>query len=375
MKKKITFIDLFAGIGGFHTAMHSIGARCVYASEWDKNARRSYEANYKDIEPKLFTKNKEGEYLYFNEDINDAVPSNIPDFDVCCGGFPCQPFSVAGLKRGFEDTRGTLFFNIANIVREKIKAGVPPKVLFLENVRGLKNHDNGNTLKVILASLDELGYNYSYCVLNAKYFGVPQNRERLFIIAWFRELIKVEEFNFPYGLDAQGKIIYNKEELKKGTLPTKVSDIFEPEDAIEAKYTISDRMWEGHQKRKERNRKNGKGFGYSLFSAGSTYTSTISARYWKDGSEILIDQSDKGLNPRILTPVEAGRLQGYRIIGKGWQHPECANNQNYNDNNPEFKIVVSNKEAYHQFGNSVAIPVIKALAKEIVKQLLSQLKE
>lgn len=375
MKKKITFIDLFAGIGGFHTAMHSIGARCVYASEWDKNARISYEANYKDIEPKLFTKNKEGEYLYFNEDINDAVPSNIPDFDVCCGGFPCQPFSVAGLKRGFEDTRGTLFFNIANIVREKIKAGVPPKVLFLENVRGLKNHDNGNTLKVILATLDELGYNYSYCVLNAKYFGVPQNRERLFIIAWFRELIKVEEFNFPYGLDAQGKIIYNKEELKKGTLPTKVSDIFEPEDAIEAKYTISDRMWEGHQKRKERNRKNGKGFGYSLFSAGSTYTSTISARYWKDGSEILIDQSDKGLNPRILTPVEAGRLQGYRIIGKGWQHPECANNQNYNDNNPEFKIVVSSKEAYHQFGNSVAIPVIKALAKEIVKQLLSQLKE
>ena len=375
MKKKITFIDLFAGIGGFHTAMHSIGARCVYASEWDKNARISYEANYKDIEPKLFTKNKEGEYLYFNEDINDAVPSNIPDFDVCCGGFPCQPFSVAGLKRGFEDTRGTLFFNIANIVREKIKAGVPPKVLFLENVRGLKNHDNGNTLKVILATLDELGYNYSYCVLNAKYFGVPQNRERLFIIAWFRELIKVEEFNFPYGLDAQGKIIYNKEELKKGTLSTKVSDIFEPEDAIEAKYTISDRMWEGHQKRKERNRKNGKGFGYSLFSAGSTYTSTISARYWKDGSEILIDQSDKGLNPRILTPVEAGRLQGYRIIGKGWQHPECANNQNYNDNNPEFKIVVSNKEAYHQFGNSVAIPVIKALAKEIVKQLLSQLKE
>ena len=375
MKKKITFIDLFAGIGGFHTAMHSIGARCVYASEWDKNARISYEANYKDIEPKLFTKNKEGEYLYFNEDINDAVPSNIPDFDVCCGGFPCQPFSVAGLKRGFEDTRGTLFFNIANIVREKIKAGVPPKVLFLENVRGLKNHDNGNTLKVILATLDELGYNYSYCVLNAKYFGVPQNRERLFIIAWFRELIKVEEFNFPYGLDAQGKIIYNKEELKKGTLPTKVSDIFEPEDAIEAKYTISDRMWEGHQKRKERNRKNGKGFGYSLFSAGSTYTSTISARYWKDGSEILIDQSDKGLNPRILTPVEAGRLQGYRIIGKGWQHPECANNQNYNDNNPEFKIVVSNKEAYHQFGNSVAITVIKALAKEIVKQLLSQLKE
>lgn len=375
MKKKITFIDLFAGIGGFHTAMHSIGAQCVYASEWDKNARISYEANYKDIEPKLFKKGKDGEYLYFNEDITDAIPSDIPDFDVCCGGFPCQPFSVAGLKRGFEDTRGTLFFNIANIVREKIKAGVPPKVLFLENVRGLKNHDKGNTLKVILATLDELGYNYSYCVLNAKYFGVPQNRERLFIIAWYRDIINVEEFHFPFGLNADGNTIYDKEGLKKGTLQTKVSDIFEPEDSIDKKYTISDRMWEGHQRRKERNRQNGKGFGYSLFTADSTYTSTISARYWKDGSEILIDQSEKGLNPRILTPVEAGRLQGYRILGKGWQHPECANNQNYNDSNPEFKIVVSNKEAYHQFGNSVAIPVIKTLAKEIAQQLLSQLKK
>ena len=375
MKKNITFIDLFAGIGGFHTAMHSIGARCVYASEWDKNARISYEANYKDIEPKLFKKNKDGEYLYFNEDINDALPSNIPDFDVCCGGFPCQPFSVAGLKRGFEDTRGTLFFNIANIVREKINAGVPPKVLFLENVRGLKNHDKGNTLNVILATLEELGYNYSYCVLNAKYFGVPQNRERLFIIAWYKELINVDDFRFPLGLDFEGNTIYDKANLKNGTLPTKVSDIFEPDDSIEAKFTISDRIWEGHQKRKERNRQNGKGFGYSLFTSESTYTSTISARYWKDGSEILIDQTEKGLNPRILTPVEAGRLQGYRIIGKGWQHPECANNQNYNDSNLEYKIVVSNKEAYHQFGNSVAIPVIKVLAKEIVKQLLSQLKK
>ena len=140
-KKKYTFIYLFAGIGGFHTAMHSVGGRCVFASEWDKNARLSYEANYKGVEPKLFKKNKNGKYLYFNEDINDADPKKIPNFDICCGGFPCQPFSVAGLKKGFEDTRGTLFFNIANIVKEKINAGHPPRVLFLENVRGLKNHD------------------------------------------------------------------------------------------------------------------------------------------------------------------------------------------------------------------------------------------
>lgn len=366
-KKKYTFIDLFAGIGGFHTALHSIGAKCVFASEWDKNARISYEANYKDVEPNLFKKNKKGKYLYFNEDINDADPKKIPNFDICCGGFPCQPFSVAGLKKGFEDTRGTLFFNIANIVKEKINTGYPPKVLFLENVRGLKNHDKGNTLKVILATLEELGYKYSYEVLNAKYFGVPQNRERLFIIAWYKKLVDVDSFKFPYGVAPNGSTIYDKEKLKEGTLPTKVSDIFEPSDTLDPCFTISDRMWEGHKNRKERNKLNGKGFGYSLFNGDSVYTSTISARYWKDGSEILIDQSEKGLNPRTLTPVEAGRLQGYRIIGNGWEHPECEYN---NSSDPEFKIVVSKKEAYHQFGNSVAVPVIKRLAEEILKQLI-----
>ncbi len=370
-KKKYKFIDLFAGIGGFHTAMHSVGAKCVFASEWDKNARISYEANYKELEPKLFQKDKDGKYLFFNEDINDVVPSEVPDFDICCGGFPCQPFSVAGLKRGFEDTRGTLFFNIANLVREKIKAGYPPRVLFLENVRGLKNHDKGRTLQVILATLEELGYGYSYEVLNAKYFGVPQNRERLFIIAWYKDLIKVDTFRFPYGIAEDGTTIYDKAKLKEGTKQTKVSEIFEPSEVTEA-FTISDRMWEGHKARKERNRMNGKGFGYSLFNGDSTYTSTISARYWKDGSEILIDQSDKEMNPRTLTPVEAGRLQGYRILGHGWENPDFANNQNFNDSNPEYRIVVSKKEAYHQFGNSVAIPVIKRLAKEIIKQLMHQ---
>jgi DNA (cytosine-5)-methyltransferase 1 len=364
------FIDLFAGIGGFHTAMHSVGGKCVFASEWDKNARISYEENYKNIDPDLFVKDNDGKYLFFNEDITKANPSEIPAFDICCGGFPCQPFSVAGLKKGFDDTRGTLFFNIANIVKEKISSGVPPRVLFLENVRGLKNHDKGNTLKVILATLDELGYGYSYSVLNAKYFGVPQNRERLFIIAWYKKMVKVNEFKFPLGIALNGETIYEKEKLKEGTLPTKVSDIFEPEDTIDPNFTISDRLWEGHQRRKERNKMNGKGFGYSLFNGDSTYTSTISARYYKDGSEILIDQSDKGMNPRKLTPVEAGRLQGYRIIGNGWQNPECAENQNYNENNLEYKIVVSKKEAYHQFGNSVAIPVIKRLSEEIVKQLM-----
>lgn len=370
MNSKFTFIDLFAGIGGFHTAMHSVGCRCVFASECDKNARISYEANYKEIEPNLFKKDTNGNYLYFNGDITEANPKDIPDFDICCGGFPCQPFSVAGLRKGFEDTRGTLFFNIANIVKEKIEAGSPPKVLFLENVRGLKTHNKGETLRVILATLDELGYNYAYEVLNAKYFGVPQNRERLFIIAWYKKLLPEKDFKFPFGIDSKGNTIFDKKLAKTEAIPTKVSDIFEPQSLIDDNFTISDKMWIGHQNRKERNRQNGKGFGYSLFSADSTYTSTISARYWKDGSEILIDQSKFGRNPRILTPVEAGRLQGYRIIGNGWEHEDCANNQNYNETNIEFKIVVSKKEAYRQFGNSVAIPVIKRLSEEIIKQLL-----
>lgn len=368
-KKQYRFIDLFAGIGGFHTALHSVGGKCVFASELDKYARISYEANYKKVSPNLFKKDINGKYLYFNEDINDVNPEKVPDFDICCGGFPCQPFSVAGLKRGFEDTRGTLFFNIANLVKEKINSGYPPKVLFLENVKGLKSHDNGNTLKVILATLDELGYEYSYEVLNAKYFGVPQNRERLFIIAWYKDIIKVDTFKFPYGIDTKGNTIYEKSKLKENTIITKVSDIFEPESTIDRYYTISDKMWIGHQERKKRNKANGKGFGYSLFTGDSVYCSTISARYWKDGSEILIDQSDKGLNPRRLTPVEAGRLQGYYIVGNGWQNPQSLYRLNI-ANNMEYNIVVSRKEAYRQFGNSVAIPVIKRLAKEIVKQLL-----
>lgn len=373
-EKKFTFIDLFAGIGGFHQAMHSVGGKCVFASEWDKYARISYEANYNEIEPELFEKDEEGRYKFFNEDINDANPQDIPDFDVCCGGFPCQAFSIAGLKRGFEDTRGTLFFNIANIVKYKKEHGYAPKVLFMENVKGLKLHDKGNTLKVILATLDELNYGYEVEVLNAKYFGVPQNRERLFIIAWDKDQIPNGSFNFPYGIDKEGNTIYSKEEAKDNCVETHVKDIFEPREALDnpedrnSIVTISDRMWIGHQERKKRNKANGKGFGYSLFAPNATYCSTISARYWKDGSEILIDQSEFGLNPRKLTPTEAGRLQGYNIEGNGWE--DLNSNLTTHEQIP-FRIVVSKKEAYHQFGNSVAVPVIKRMAKEIVKQLLN----
>lgn len=366
--KQFKFIDLFAGIGGFHQAMHSVGGHCVFASEWDKYARISYEANYNQIEPGLFEKDEEGNYKYFNCDINDANPENIPDFDICCGGFPCQAFSIAGLKRGFEDTRGTLFFNIANIIKYKKEHGHAPRVLFLENVKGLKMHDKGNTLKVILGTLEELGYDYRVDVLNAKYFGVPQNRERLFIVAWDKTQIPTGDFNFPYGIDKNGDTIYEKDKINSDAMGTRICDIFEPRETLDPSFTISDRMWIGHQERKKRNKENGKGFGYSLFSPDAKYSSTISARYWKDGSEILIDQSELGLNPRKLTPTEAGRLQGYNIEGNGWAYPITS--LTTHEQIP-FKIVVSKKEAYHQFGNSVAVPVIKRLAQEIYSQLLT----
>ena len=251
---QFNFIDLFAGIGGFHQAMHSVGGKCVFASELDKYARISYEANYKESAPNLFENN----YQFFNVDINDADPDLIPDFDICCGGFPCQAFSIAGLKRGFEDTRGTLFFNIANIVKHKKQQGHAPKVLFLENVKGLKMHDKGNTLKVILNTLEELGYAYQYDVLNAKYFGVPQNRERLFIIAWDTDQIPNVNFRFPYGIDKDGNTIFDKKEATLKARETHISDIFEPRDTMDPKFTISDRLWAGHQERKKRNKENGK---------------------------------------------------------------------------------------------------------------------
>lgn len=364
-KKVYRFIDLFAGIGGFHQALHSLGMKCVFASEWDKNARKAYEENYKSISPNLFC----NDYKYFNCDINDVEVSKIPNFDICCGGFPCQPFSIAGLRRGFEDTRGTLFFNIANIIKYKKEKGHAPKVLFLENVKGLKNHDKGRTLEVILATLNELGYKYSFSVVNAKYFGLPQNRERLFIVAWDKNIPNVDSFIFPLGIDKDGNSIFDKNKLAESCIETHLENIFEPDDSIDNRFTISDRLWEGHKARKERNRLAGKGFGYSLFKSESVYCSTISARYWKDGSEILIDQSNKGLNPRKLTPAEAGRLQGYNIEGNGWKNPERSSAIK---SSIPFKIVVSEKEAYRQFGNSVAIPVIRRIAQEILKQILNK---
>lgn len=340
-KTKFKFIDLFAGIGGFHLAMHSVGGDCVFASEWDKFARVTYEHNFKKLSPELFSSGN------FNSDINDAKVDKIPDFDVLCAGFPCQAFSHAGLKKGFDDTRGTLFFNIADIVKHKIDNGVAPKVLLLENVKGLVSHDKGKTFKKILEVLHDLGYEVSFQVLSSKNFGVPQNRQRIFIVAWNKKEIKKEKFIFPMGLDNNGNPIFDKDKLEHKTKPIKVGDILQ--DNIDAKYTISDRLYAGHLRRLSEHKEKGNGFGFSLFNEDSPYTSTISARYYKDGSEILIEQ--QGLNPRKLSPKEAGLLQGYPLENG-------------------YEIVVSDAQAYKQFGNSVSVPVVTAIASEIKKQLL-----
>ena len=305
MKKSFKFIDLFAGIGGIRIPFEEVGGECVFSSEWDKFSQQTYEANFGEIP---------------HGDITEIDEKDIPKHDLLVGGFPCQAFSQAGLKKGFEDTRGTMFFEIQRILDHH-----KPKALLLENVKGLRGHDKGKTFKVIISILNELGYQtLESKVLNAKDFGLPQNRERIFIVGYKNHV----NFQFP----------------EPPMIETKVGSILDKR--VAEKYTISDKMWESAKRRKENYRKKGYGFGFSLFNRNSKYTSTISARYYKDGAEIWIDQKNK--NPRKLTPNEARKLQGF---------PEG------------FIIPVSDGQAYKQFGNAVPVPVIRAIAKKMVKHL------
>ena len=233
----------------------------------------------------------------------------------------------------------------------------------LENVKGFRNHDKGNTFRRIKEILNELGYEVKEEVLNSKHFGVPQNRERIFIVAWYKDLVDKTDFKFPYGLTDENKVIYDQTERDKLSKKIKVGDILlsnKELNKLEVKagktYTISEKLWAGHQRRKAEHKTKGNGFGYSSFNAKSQYTSTISARYYKDGSEILIEQKDiKGREdrPRKLHPIEAARLQGYPI--DEW-----------------YEIPVSDNQAYKQFGNSVSVPVVKTLTREILIQLLEK---
>lgn len=311
-KSSFTFIDLFAGIGGIRIPFQELGGNCVFSSEWDSFAQKTYRVNFGELP---------------SGDITKIDENSIPNFDVLLAGFPCQPFSQAGLKKGFSDTRGTLFFDIERIIKSK-----RPKAFLLENVKQLQGHDRGNTLRVIVEHLKKLNYTVDYKVLRAADFGVPQNRERLYIVGFNKDIFDLpKNFAFEYPIPPHKK--------------TRLGNILEAN--VDEKYTISDKLYQGHLRRKKEHLAKGNGFGFSVFNENSPYTNTISARYYKDGSEILIEQKN-GKNPRKLTPRECARLQGF---------PEC------------FIIPVSDTQAYKQFGNSVAVPVVRAIAKQITKTM------
>lgn len=341
-KYLFSFIDLFAGIGGIRIPFQELDGFCSFTSEWDKFAQKTYKINF-GHEP--------------NGDITKLTTKDIPEHDILLAGFPCQAFSQAGLKKGFEDTRGTLFFEVQKILVHK-----RPKAFLLENVKQLKGHDKGKTLTTILevlrgtsdidsealAKLDmseeaksalgtKLNYWVNYKVLKANDFGVPQKRERIYIVGFDKD-------QFPKDFDFDKHFSFPEPSIEK----TKVGTILEKNKNVDSKYTLSDRLWSGHQTRKLMHQNKGNGFGYSLFDRNSEYTNTISARYYKDGSEVLISQEDIKKNPRKLTPRECARLQGF---------PE------------NYLIPVSDSQAYKQFGNSVSVPVIRALAKQITKTL------
>ena len=311
------FIDLFAGIGGMRIAYERAGAHCVYSNEWSKYSQQTYYANF-GVQP--------------DGDITKVDAESIPDHDILVAGFPCQPFSIAGVSKkqslgratGFEDkTQGTLFFDICRILKAK-----RPKAFMLENVKNLCSHDKGRTFKVIQESLEELNYRVFYKILDGKSY-VPQHRERIVIVGFDIERYgKVEDFNFEF------------EPVEK--LPV-VLDILEKD--VADKYTLSDKLWNYLQNYAAKHKEAGNGFGYGIAPLDGI-TRTISARYYKDGSEILIAQSGK--NPRRLTPRECARLQGF---------PDS------------FKIPVSDTQAYKQFGNSVVVPLMEQVAKKVVTKL------
>lgn len=330
--QEFTFIDLFAGIGGMRKAFETIKGKCIFTSEWDIACQKTYKANFScDHE--------------IAGDITKTDASVIPKHDVLLAGFPCQPFSIAGVSKknslgsphGFLcGTQGTLFFDVARII-----AYHRPKAFLLENVKNLISHDKGNTFRVIMETLkNELGYSISYRIINAKSF-LPQNRERIFIVG-FRENMGLDMANLQIP------------DIKNGK---RMSSILHPEDGSEtpeepytlengkvaSKYTLSDKLWKYLQGYAAKHQAKGNGFGYGLVGSEDV-ARTLSARYYKDGSEILVEQQDR--RPRRLTPRECARLMGFDRPGM-----------------ESIKIPVSDTQAYKQFGNSVAVPVVEAVAR------------
>lgn len=321
------FIDLFAGIGGLRIGFQAIGGHCVFTSEWDAKAQETYSRNFRDNHP------LGGDIRPFAED-----PALIPEHDVLLGGFPCQPFSIAGVSKknalgrphGFLcDTQGTLFFDTAQII-----AHHRPAAFVLENVKNLERHDKGRTFATIINVLEnELGYHIQTRVISSEPW-VPQKRERIFIVG-FRE-----------------KTDFDLKALELPADRPKLGSILQPHDEVDPKYTLTPRLWEYLQAYKAKHNSKGNGFGYSLFGPNDV-ARTLSARYYKDGSEILIDQPGK--RPRRLTPLECARLMGFDRGDRRWHIP------------------VSDTQAYRQFGNAVVVPVVEFLAQAIQPHLATAL--
>ena len=324
---KFKFIDLFAGIGGFRLALQNLGGKCVYTSEWDKNAKKTYKANFGKTP--------------FGDITKEEVKSYIPDnFDILCAGFPCQAFSIAGKRGGFEDTRGTLFFDVAEIIKRK-----QPKAIFLENVKGLRNHDKGRTLQTILNVLrNDLGYFVPEPkIINAKNFGVPQNRERIFIVG-FHSSTEIKEFSYPEPYDFQ----------------TTFEDVKE-ENPVSAKYYLSTQYLSTLENHRARHESKGNGFGYNIVKDYEVANAVVCGGMGRERN-LVVDNRLKDFTPvtkiigevnrqgiRKMTPREWARLQGF---------PD------------DFIIPVADASAYKQFGNSVAVPAIQATANEIIKLIL-----
>ena len=328
--EKFTFIDLFAGIGGFRMAMQHLGGKCLFTSEWDKSAQTTYKANYGERPFGDITKPETKNY----------IPKN---FDVLCAGFPCQAFSIAGKRNGFEDTRGTLFFDVAEIIKKH-----KPKAIFLENVKGLINHDKGNTLKTIL---DVLRNDLKYFVpepqvINAKNFGVPQNRERIYIVG-FRKDLGITEFEYPKPLE---KKVAFKDVKEKKVVPTK--------------YYLSTQYLQTLKNHKARHEGKGNGFGYEIIPDTGVSNAIVVGGMGRERN-LVLDDRITDFNPttkitgivnregiRKMTPREWARLQGF---------PD------------KFIIPVADASAYKQFGNSVAVPAIEATAKKIIENIKTYL--
>ncbi len=326
-KPKFKFIDLFAGIGGFRIAMQSLGGKCVFTSEWDEQAKKTYEANFGEVP--------------FGDITKEETKKFIPDgFDVLCAGFPCQAFSIAGKRGGFEDTRGTLFFDVAEIIKRK-----QPKAIFLENVKGLFNHDKGKTLKTILNVLrEDLGYFVpDPQVLNAKDFGVPQNRERIFIVG-FRADLGIDSFEYPKPINQNATF----EDVKE-------------KNPVSVKYYLSNTYLNTLINHKKRHESKGNGFGYEIIPDDGTANAVVCGGMGRERN-LVYDDRIEDFTPVTHIKGEVNRQGIRKMTPREW-----ARLQGFPDN---FIIPVADASAYKQFGNSVAVPAIKATANEIIKRIL-----